>query len=750
MHMHRYFLLLSILFFSRVELWAQSDSVLPKDSIKTYSFGSITIEGTRVRPRPSATTLDAKEIQKRNLGQDIPYLLQNTPSAIATSDAGTGIGYTGLRIRGSDATRTNVTLNGVPVNDPESQGTFYVDLPDLASSVQDVQVQRGVGSSTNGSGAFGASVNVQTKGTQDTAFATVTQSVGSFNTWRQTYQAGTGLMPGTKLAVDARLSALRSDGYIDRASARLASHALTAAWTDQAWSLKAVYLSGKEKTYQAWYGLPVEMLSQNRRFNIAGTDWFQKDPAYDNETDNYRQDYYQLHFNALMGRGWSLGVSPFYTRGLGYYEQYKVGADMAAHGIQPLNLDSGSVLNGAVIQRDTAITTTDLIRTRWLDNHYLGTVFNLKKQWTGLTLYIGGMGARFRNFSYGQVEWARFAGQTEIRDRYYRSPSNKVDMNLYGKLFYTPSNRLTVDLDLQVRRVEYRIGGFENTGVAFNFDTTWLFFNPKMNAGYRFAPGASIQGGVSVAHREPTRTAITEARSGMPKSERLYDFEIGVSKEKEESFRASVNGYYMLYKDQLVPTGQLNDVGNTIFQNVQDSYRAGLELEGALLMTRWIEPRFSLTLSRNKIGKWTDAVPVYGRTDVTEQTLNYAKTDIAFSPGMIGLLGLTTRPVAGLEAELIGRYVSRQYLDNTQSSARTLPAYAVADLRIAYSLPVKRLRLASISLLVNNLFSTMYSSNGYTYYDFSPGPTDAPVQNSYNYVYPQAGRNFLLSLTIGI
>ncbi len=653
--------------------------------------------------------------QAANLGQDVPYLVQQTPSAVTTSDAGTGIGYTGLRVRGSDATRTNVTLDGVPVNDAESQGTFWVNMPDLASSVGQVTVVRGVGSSSNGPGAFGASLMLQLRKPSDTAFVTVDNSAGSFGTRRHSVQLGTGRF-GKGFTAEARLSRVSSQGYIDRASADMYSYLAVLRYQGKnGFTARLLTTQGHERTYQAWYGVPKDSLATNRTFNSAGTDFGQRPTPYGNETDNYGQTYWQLHLNQPLGQGWRLGGALFYTRGGGYFEQYKVRNPLAWYGL-PGN--------------DTA----DLVRRRWLANHYYGATATLRYDSGQHSFTLGTLASTYVGASFGRIIWGQGAALPYPDFEYHRSPSLKREASAFAKYSYTLPMGLQLYADVQVRGIDYRISGIENELQAVDFKRTFLFVNPKAAVGYDLGPGGQLSLSAAVAHREPTRATFLAPSGGQPRPERLVDYELS-HRGIFGNLTTEATLFYMDYYDQLVQTGELNDVGFVLFKNVARSYRRGVELQARYKLQSNLFASGSVSVSANRLKAYSDTLL---GADGNPQVVTYRNATLAYSPGTTAQGCLTWLPIKGAEVTLLGRYVGQQYLDNSQSKDLSLPAYGVADLRLAYELPkAGPFRTVRASVQINNVLNARYSNNGYTYLGTA-------------YVFPQAPRHFLAGLTLGL
>jgi iron complex outermembrane receptor protein len=691
----------------------------------------VIISATRAGEKTATTysSLDAEEIRRQNFGQDLPFLLNQVPGTVVSSDAGAGIGYTGIRIRGTDPTRTNVTINGIPLNDPESHGVFWVNLPDLASSTDNIQVQRGVGTSTHGAAAFGATLNLQTHPFKPEPFAAYTASAGSFSTWRHSLEAGSGLLKGG-FAVDARLSRIQSDGWVDRAFSDLRSLSVNAARYGSRSLLKFVLLSGQEQTYQSWFGIPEAYLSDPalRRSNYY---------TYDNETDNYQQDHYQLFYSLSPARALTLNAALHYTYGRGYYEQYRAGDELAFYGLVPV------VLGGDTVR------TSDFIRRRWLDNHFYGFTFSGNYDPAErLSLIFGASGSRYDGEHFGELIWARVAGSSEIRDRYYESFSRKQDRNAFLKATWQPLGRLSVYADLQLRSIGYRLGdsillgpGLDNGGLPVLGDYRFLFFNPKAGLTWALGKSADVYASWAVAQREPVRSDFIDAPAGrQPLPERLSNVEAGFRYQRERLF-AQATYYFMDYRNQLVLNGQINDVGASVRQNVPDSYRMGVELDLRAALSPALSLAANLALSRNRIRVFEEYLYNYDPFEV--EIIRHEDSDIAFSPALVGGGSLGWTPLRGLELRWLSKYVGRQFLDNTSNPGRALDAFWVNDLHLRYELAGGAWGSAELGLLVNNALNAQYEPNGYTF-SYRLG-ADLFTEN---YFYPQAGRNFLLRLSV--
>jgi iron complex outermembrane receptor protein len=654
------------------------------------------------------TNLNKQEIGKKNIGQDLPFILNQTPSVVVNSDAGNGIGYTGIRIRGSDASRINVTLNGIPYNDAESQGTFFVDLPDLASSAGSIQVQRGVGTSSNGAGSFGGSINISTNEVISKHGIELNSSAGSYHSFKNTLIVNSGVF-ANKFTFDGRLSDIRSDGYIDRASTRLHSFYTSTAFVDDKNSLRLNIFSGREKTYQAWNGVDESTLATNRRYNSAGTE--KPGEPYHNETDNYTQTHYQLFYNHKFNKDWKANVAAFLTRGKGYYEQYKADASLAGYGLPDYD-DNGTV-----------ITSTDLVRRLWLDNYFYGGIFSLQYNSIKRQLILGGGINHYDGSHFGEIISASVAAAVPKNYIYYKNAADKDDRSVYAKWTEKLSAHWQTFADVQFRNVAYNIRGFKDNPTIL-VDKNYNFLNPKAGITYT---RKNLQAYLSYgrAAKEPNRDDFESSEVQIAKPEKLNDFEAGLElKNKKHSF--GINLYYMQYKDQLVLTGKINDVGAYTRTNIANSYRTGIELSGGLQIAKWISATANFTLSENKVKNFTEFIDDYDNGGQIERF--YKKSDIAFSPAVISAYSINILPVKKIEVNLMGKYVGRQYLDNTSQKSRSLKDFYVQDIRASYSW-----NKCLVFLQVNNLFSKKYEPNGYTFSYISGGE-----QTTENYYFPMA------------
>jgi iron complex outermembrane receptor protein len=690
----------------------------------------VTVSATRASTNsPTAyTNLDKKEIDKNNSGRGFEYLLEQTPSTVVTSNAGAGVGYTSIRIRGSDATRTNVTLNGIPLNDAEDQGVYFVDLPDLASSVDNIQVQRGVGTSTNGAGAFGASINIQTTTRHDTAYAELNNSAGSYGTVKNTVSLGTGLLEG-HFSVDGRLSRMNSDGYIDRAFSHLKSYFLSGAYYGKSSVLRLNVFSGYEQTYQAWDGVPEDSVkSGNRRYNELGY-INSSNSYYKNQTDNYTQNYYQLLYDQQISSKLSFSGALHYTKGYGYYEEYKNADSLKYYGVTP------------VVVGGTTIDATDLVRRLWLNNDFYGLTYNLNyKPNNDLGIILGGAYNEYKGRHYDNIEWTQQSTNIPPDYEYSSNYAKKTDFNIFSRAEYHIGNVLLYG-DLQYRHICYSFLGFDQSLNNVQQQVELNFFNPKAGITYQFNSHSNIYASFAVGNHEPNRSDYTNSSpQDRPKPENLKDIEVGY-RFNESVFSGSINGFYMLYKNQLVLTGKLDTVGEAIRTNVKDSYRAGIEASGRLKVTESLTWSVNANLSTNKVKDFPQFLQNYdtGTLDETQ----YKKTNIAYSPSFTGSSVISYHPVKNAEIAFISKYVSRQYLDNTSTVSRSLDGYLVNDVRLNYNFSIKGVKNIGVGLLVNNIFSKKYQSDGATYPDIEGGK----VVN-YNYFFPQAPINFLASLNL--
>ncbi len=700
--------------------------VTTKDSF--YLLSPVEVRAIRAGDNApfTKTNLSKKEITKVNLGQDIPYLLNQTPSVVINSDAGNGVGYTGIRIRGTDATRINVTLNGIPYNDAESQGTFFVDLPDFASSTGSIQVQRGVGTSSNGTGAFGGSINFSTNEVNKEPYTEINNSAGSFNTWKNTLKAGSGLVNG--FTTEIRLSRISSDGFIDRARSNLSSFYFTTAYISNKSSVRVNVFSGKEKTYQAWYGISQSDLeNDNRTVNYAGTD--KPGMPYDNETDNYTQTHYQLFFSHQRNNRLSFNTAFFLTRGKGFYEQYKAEQEYAAYGM-PDPPSTG-----------TPITSADMIRQLWLNNYFYGNTFSLQYKQKKTQATLGTSLTRYDGAHYGKLTWAE-KGLTALKN-WYDLDALKTDFAVFLKQQIQATGNWNLFYDLQYRHVQHTMNGFRDNPIL-TVTNSFNFFNPKAGVSYKYKDWDAYLS-YSIANKEPNRDDFEAGLTQQPKPERLQNVELGVGRNtKKYNWLATI--YYMKYKDQLVLTGKINDVGAYTRTNIPDSYRTGIELQGSVQLNQWINASANLAFSENKVKNFTDYIDDYDNGG--QKSTAFSSTAIAYSPAIVGGATINFLPVKNMEMSFLHKYVSKQYLDNTENEGRVLNAFFIQDARAIYTIKKNAtnrgwIKELNIIVQVNNIWAKQYEPNGYTYSYFSGGSTVTE-----NYYFPMAGRNFMVGLNV--
>lgn len=717
-----------------------------------FQTEEVYVLATRAKENAATTykNIGKQELEQSNTGQDVPYLINQTPGVVVGSDAGAGIGYTSMTIRGSDNERINVTLNGIPLNNPESMGSFFVNLPDFASSTQSIQIQRGIGTSTNGPGAFGASLNFQTDALQEQPYAELNNSFGSYNSWKNTIKLGTGLLDN-KYAFNARLSRISSDGYVERASSDLKSFYLDAGLYTEKHTLKAIVFSGKEKTYQAWNGLPEPLYTgdaarmddyadnmglygaERERFFKADRRYNQY--TYDNQTDNYTQTQSQLHYTYNASEKITLNTALHYTRGMGYYEEYREDNDMSHYGISPL------------IIGDSTINSTDLIRRRWLDNHFYGLTYSLLYRPTAaLNLTFGGAYNQYKGDHYGEVIWARYASDSEINDKYYANQSTKNDFNFFAKADYRLDKWL-FNLDIQYRNINYNGKGDDDKIKDLDFQDQLHFINPKAGITYFINAQQNLYLSYAIASKEPTRNDYVEnPRNEFPKPENMQNLEAGY-RINNEHISLGANVYGMFYTNQLIPTGAINDVGSALRINVKDSYRAGIELDGTWKINKNFHWGATAAFSRNKIKDFIEEIPEYSQDWSYLGTLKiaHASTNIAKSPSTILSNTFTYKPTEAISLSLMSKYISRIFLDNSSDTNRSIDPSFVHNFQAIYSFSALGIKNINLNLLVNNLFNAKYATSGYTW---SQQFENEQHSSYYNFYYPQAETNAMLGLNI--
>ena len=698
------------------------------DTTKTNTLEEVLLQSVRVGKDSPIThsNLSKEQLAERNLGQDIATQINFLPSVVTTSDAGAGIGYTGFRVRGTGNQGINVTINGIPYNDAESATSFFVNLQDFTSSIENLQLQRGVGTSTNGPGAFGASLNILTDAVSDEAYSSTSHSVGSFGTRRHNVKFSTGLL-NDHIEISGRLSQIKSDGYVDRATSDLKSYFLQAAYKDENTLIKAINFAGSEITYQSWFGLDRTTLESDRTFNPAGqfTDENGNIRFHENQVDNYKQDHYQLHWNQKYDSNWSSNVSLNYTYGRGFFEEYKEDDDLAFYSISDVTIGGET------------ITTSDIIRRRWLDNDFyvLNTSINYKDNEWDFT--SGLYGSYYAGDHFGEVIWARFASDSELGDNYYFGSAEKIELSAFSKANYKLNNKWSLYGDLQTRYVNYETDGINSDVQEFIIDESYNFFNPKTGVTFSLDNKNQFYGSFARANREPNRT---DFENGDPRPERLNDYELGW-RYNTSKLKLNVNGFYLAFRDQLVVSG-IDNVGAPIRTNSGDSFRAGIEIEAAVQLTSQLSVYPNIALSENKNKDF-----LFQRDGVLQ---NLGDTEISFSPSIVAGNTLQYNPIKGLNIQFLSKFVGEQYLGNIDSPTSLLESYFVNDFNVVYELgKVAFFKGVSLNLLVNNIFDESFESNGFffTFDDDFSVPGEVTTIEGAGF-YPQAGTNFLIGTTL--
>jgi iron complex outermembrane receptor protein len=686
---------------------------------KSFMTEEVFVSATRAgKNTPAAySTVTKEDISKNNIAQDIPYLLGYTPSLVVSSDAGTGVGYTYINIRGSDVKRINVTIDGVPVNDAESHGVWWVDLPDLASSADNIQIQRGVGTSTNGAGAFGATINFQTTNLNREPYAEVNSSYGSFNTSKNTINFGTGLI-NKKFAIDARLSKIWSNGYIDRAFSDLKSFYISGTMYGETSILKLMIFSGVEHTYQAWDGVPKDSLATHRTYNPYN---------YKNETDNYWQDNYQLHYSKEINSNLNANVALHYTSGKGYYENLVQNSKYSLFN-----------LPNAILNTDT-VTSSDFITQRWLRNDFYGFTYSFNYRKSKINAILGGGWNQYLGNHFGDIIWAKIVTFDGESYRWYKGTGNKKDLNTFLKINYSFTNKFNLSADLQFRNINYTIGGFDENLKDVTQNHKYNFFNPKTGFIYNFDEKQKLYASFGISQREPARDDFTDADpEKTPKPEKLFDYEAGYEFHSS-GFLVRGNLYYMYYRDQLILTGEINDVGATILTNVPKSYRQGIEFETGIRILNNLNWNENITISRNIIPVFVDLTDNWDTSEQDKETLK--NKTISFSPSIIAASVIDYYPFKNFHFSLNTKYVGKQYIDNTQDPERMLNAYLVQNISFVYTIISKLFKELTCQLVVNNLFDEKYETNAWVY-KYNEGSSQH-VMDGY---FPQAGINYMFKI----
>jgi iron complex outermembrane receptor protein len=745
----RLFVLLNVLIGLNTLSFAQADS------LQNIDLQQVTVTATMATARTpmTFTNINNEQIRRKDNGQDIPFLLKNTPSVVETSDAGAGIGYTGIRIRGSDATRTNITIDGIPLNDSESQLVYWVNMPDFASSTSMIQIQRGAGTSTNGAGAFGASINLITNPLRSEKYLNYTGGFGSFNTQRHSFSAGSGLI-GKHWTFDGRASLIKSDGYVDRAASDLKSLFFSTTYLNKNTSIKAKVFTGKEITYQSWYGIPYSYLNDSklRTYNPAGTE--KTDTPYDNQVDNYSQTHAHITANHQFSAQLRGQVSLHYTRGKGYYEEYKAKQKFTDY----------RICNFIVSGSDTIIKQ-DLVRRLWLDNHFYGAVYSLHFDNKKIQNILGGGLNNYSGKHYGTLPWIDQPNPLQLKDfispfKFYESKADKWDFNIFNKLNYAFTPQLNGYLDVQYRNIAYKTAGFDRKQRNIAREVDYHFFNPKMGLTFELPDKSLLYASGAIAHREPNRNDLTDAElSNMPKTEKMFDTEIGWRGQYSKG-QFGVNLYSMYYDNQLVITGNINDVGEQIRVNVPKSYRIGLEMDGEVSVTEGVSLTGNMTLSQNKIDNFTEFRDNWD-TGVQDK-ITHGKTDLALSPNIIVNSAIRYQILRGdknnWDIAISGKYIGKQFIDNTANANTQLPAFGYLDFLTTYKTSFKYFKNITCKLLINNILNKKYVNNAWTYRfaspNYDPRPDDPYARSEGGNVYhlsgffPQAGRHFIVTFGI--
>lgn len=681
------------------------------------------------------TNINKDEVGKNKIAADIPYQLELTPSVVATSENGTGMGYTNMRIRGTDMSRINITVNGIPLNDSESQGVYWVNMADFTSSVSNIQIQRGVGTSTNGAASFGASVNFQTLSIEKNAYSDLSATVGSFNTFKRSISAGTGLMEN-KLAFDVRYSKLNSDGWIQRGFSDHESMYFSGGYYGEKNMLKAVVMLGEEHTGITWWGVPDYMIDSIRNFNPAGEYYDDEGNQhfYDGQTDNYWQNHYHLLFSHEFSKNLHLNAALHATSGKGYYEQYKYDDDLSSYGISPLQFDS-----------ITTIYTSDIIRQKWMDNIFYGGTATLNYKKNNINASLGTAWNKYNGDHFGLIKWMKYNTSIPKDYEWYRNNGLKTDMNAFAKVQYSLGNNISLFGDVQFRQIKYEMSGPDDDLAFLDQKHSWSFINPKAGVTYSLNEKSRVFASFAIANREPSRADLKEASkeggSTFPSNETLNDLEIGYTI-NSKIYAFSANLYYMDYKNQLVLTGELNSVGYPIMTNVDKSFRRGVELAFGLKPIKQFEWTGNVTLSQNKIQNYVEYAYHYDESwNETYESKDLGETDISYSPNIIASNTFSFIHKKNFAVNLISKYVGKQYIDNTSNAERSLDAYLVNNIRIDYNGKIKGFSDFYAQFYINNLFNSEYISNAYGGNWYEQG-----TEMSWVYYYPQAGINYMLKI----
>lgn len=711
------------------------------DSLKQINLNEIIVSATRVNEHaPIAySNMNSQEIKSSNTAKNIPYILQTLPSIVAYSEDGSGVGNTSFRIRGTDATRINVTLNGMPLNNPESQEVYWVNIPDISNSLQSIQVQRGIGSSTNGSGAFGASISMKTQGAKSQSYGEASTGVGSYNTFTSSIAAGTGILKNG-LSFDARYSRVTGDGYIRNGKVNHRSAYASISYYKENQLLKLSYINGIQHTGITWEGISPEQMKTNRKYNPAGTYYDDAGNAhyYDNETDNYYSNIVQLTYSNVISDKLLLNVGLSYNHGYGYYENYKSDQKFKKFGLSPQTIN------------DSTYISSDIITRKLMKNNFYVANFTLNYILNKLNLIGGGSLTSYEGDHYGKLRWIKYDNNIQNNYEWYRGDADKKELSIFGKISYNILDNLAVFGDLQYRYIDYRMTGIDDDLEDISNKNYYSFFNPKAGFSYTFNKN-EVYASLSVSNREPLRTDIKESVKGgglqRIQPERMYDYEFGYRYSSELAlFNANI--YYMNYKNQMIQTGKLNDVGYKLMENVPKSYRAGIELSGAIQPSTWIRLDANITFSKNKIKSYTAYYDLYDNQHdynfVKQISEYFGTTNISFSPNIVGCGVLTFTPYKTLSLTLVGKYVGKQYYDNTSNNSNQLADYFISNLVLGYTFKTQKIGNVDLQFYVNNLFNKRYVGNAWVSTDKFENGTDIV----YTGLYPQATRNIMVKLGI--
>lgn len=742
--MKKVFLLLMLIFFSAV---GYQVTAMSKDSLSHIQLEEVVVSGTRagVNTPVSYSNISMSDIRKDNAARNIPAILQNSPSLVSFTEDGLGVGNTYFRIRGTDATRINVTLNGIPLNNPETQEVFWVNLPDLSNSLQNIQIQRGVGTSTNGSAAFGASISLQTAGARSKPFGEVSTAVGSYGTFLSNIAAGTGVL-NNGLSFDARYSRVLGNGYIRNGSVDHTSfYSVLSHYTDKQ-LIRLSYLKGIQHTGITWEGVSEEQMKDpeyGRKYNPAGEyyDEVGNRLYYDNETDNYYSDIIQLTLSRELNRFMTLSAGLSYNYGYGYYENYREDRKFSEFGLEDQSID------GVTYSR------SDFVRQKMMENDFYVANIGLDYSLNRLKLTFGGMYSYYDGDHFGRLPWIKHWSGDESEIEWYRNIGRKSEFNFFTKADYQLNDKLSLFGDIQYRRVNYIFTGEDDDLLDLTGDFLYNFFNPKAGINIKLNNSSRLYASAAVGQREPLRNDLKDGIKGESvnpiKPERMIDYELGYQYTGTNGWQLGANFYYMDYHNQMVQTGKLNDVGYKLMENVEDSYRTGLELEAALpLWSNKLRLDANATFSRNRIKNYVAWFDHYDNQDnwnwegqISEE---YGTTNISFSPDVVSAASVTWQPSTALYLNLMGKYVSKQYMDNTSNDAKSIDAYFVSNISAGYTFKYTSIGTFNLQVYVNNLFNKEYVANGWaatdTFFDGS----------SINWIgyYPQAARNYMMRLTL--